>query len=84
MADGSFSFSAYQSDRERFKNEFELVRFYHRHMSFINADGNITSLSLQRTTGVYEGNPLAAPLAEGDSHYINCCGGYWFVRCRTR
>jgi hypothetical protein len=40
-------------------------------MSFINADGNITSLSLQRTTGVYEGNPLAAPLAEGDSHYIN-------------
>jgi hypothetical protein len=40
-------------------------------MSMINADGNITSISLQNTTGVSESNPLAAPLARGDTHYIN-------------
>jgi hypothetical protein len=40
-------------------------------LSLINADGNITSITLQQTTGVYEGNPMAAPLATGDTHYIN-------------
>ena len=40
-------------------------------LSLINADGNITSITLQRTTGVVEGNFLAAPLAEGNCHYIN-------------
>src|ERR1700722_879255 len=40
-------------------------------MSLINADGNITSITLERTTGACEGNPLAAPLAEGNCHYIN-------------
>ncbi len=40
-------------------------------LSLINADGNITSISLGRTTGVYEANPVAAPLAEGNCHYIN-------------
>ena len=40
-------------------------------LSLVNADGNITSRTLQNTTGVYESNPLAAPLATGDTHYIN-------------
>ncbi len=40
-------------------------------MSLINADGNITSISLQNSPGVVESNPLAAPLAKGDTHYIN-------------
>jgi hypothetical protein len=40
-------------------------------LSLINADGNITSITLQNTTGVYESNPVAAPLATGDTHYIN-------------
>ena len=39
-------------------------------LSLINADGNITSISLQQGIGC-EGNPLAAPLAEGNGHYIN-------------
>ena len=40
-------------------------------LSLVNADGNITSLTLQQTTGIRESNFLAAPLAEGDTHYIN-------------
>jgi hypothetical protein len=39
-------------------------------LSLINADGNITSISLQQGIGC-EGNPIAAPLAEGNGHYIN-------------
>jgi len=40
-------------------------------LSLINADGNIASITLQQTTGVYESNFLAAQLAEGDTHYLN-------------
>ena len=41
-------------------------------MALVNADGNITSINLtNNTSGVYEINPLARPLAAGDTHYIN-------------
>ena len=41
-------------------------------LGLVNADGNITSIDLQnKSLGVIESNPLAAPLAEGDTHYIN-------------
>ncbi len=49
---------------------FDFARLYQR-VVLINAEDNIISITLQHTTGVYESNFLAAPLAEGDAHYIN-------------
>ncbi len=41
-------------------------------MGMVNADGNITSYNLQFDPAhSREGNVLAAPLAEGYSHYLN-------------
>jgi hypothetical protein len=41
-------------------------------LGLLNADGNITSINLMNdTTGVYEANPFARPLATGANHYTN-------------
>lgn len=43
-------------------------------MGLLNADGNITSIDLQKGYG-QEGNVLAQPLASGDLHYVNTAIG---------
>jgi len=40
-------------------------------LSLINTDGNVTSLTLEGEPSLSEANPFAAPLAEGDVHYLN-------------